>query len=129
MAEYDSSIALAKRLIEKKGRAGVSLVASGQGAPSDPTKPWRPDGGSANDVVLASGLRMAFLDAIRARDGALIVAESTAAAYLAKASLPDGVVPVDGNLIVTGARRYFVLKVEELAPGDQVVMYTLHIKG
>lgn len=129
MGEYDSAVRLAKRLIEKKGRAGVSLVSSGKGTPSDPLKPWRADAGSADDEVLASDLRAAFLDAIRARNGALIVAESTAAAYLAKASLPDGVAPVDGNLLVTGSRRYFVLKVEELAPGDQTVLYILHLKG
>lgn len=129
MAEYDSAIALAKRLIEKKGRAGVRLLSSGKGAPSNPVRPWRPDAGSSADAVLAQGLRVAFFDAIRARNGALIVAESTAAAYLAMASLPAGVVPADGMLLETGSRRYFVLKVEELAPGDQVVMYILHLKG
>lgn len=129
MAEYDKAVALAKRLIEKKGRGGVSLVSSGKGVPSDPERPWRPDSGSAEDAVLAQGLRVAFLDAVRARDGTLIVAESTAAAYLAKASLPDGVLPVDGSLLVTGSRRYFVLRVEELAPGDQTVLYILHLKG
>jgi hypothetical protein len=43
--------------------------------------------------------------------------------------LAAGVEPRNLDLLTTKGKTYSVLEVEELAPGDEVALYTLHLKG
>lgn len=129
MADYTSTIALAKRLIESKGRPGVLLQRRGVQTASDPDRPWRPDAGPDGLETLATAT-IVFLDVIRTRSGEAVVAESTASAYLAADSLPNGVAPKDGDVLtVPSGARFAALRVDTLAPSGDPILYTLHLKG
>lgn len=151
MGEYDSARALALRLIKKKGRAGVQLYRSGSGTPSDPARPWKPDGDGPDvdnptsaDVLVAT-LHGVFLDPVEARGSQgqfsfhvylragsdasdSIAPDATYAVYVAAAELPDGVTIEAGMLIVSQGRRYSVLQVSELKPGEDAILYTVSVK-
>ena len=145
MGEYDSARALALRLIKKKGRASVTIKRVGEGTPSDPDRPWKPDGGDAADVTLATGLHAVFLDPVEARGsqgqfsfavylrgGAdavdSIAPNATMIAYFAAAEMPTGVTIEPGHLVEQGGRRYSVLEVNELKPGEDAILYTVSLK-
>lgn len=121
MAEYDSAIALAKRLIEKKGRRDGKLLRASQAAPAG--KPWAP--GTAGKVALAENLAVAILGASLYKAGSL-TPETTAVGYLAAASFGDVRL---GDVLETRAERYSILAAEKLAPGEQDILYILHLKG
>ncbi len=121
MAEYDSAVALAKRLIEKKGRRDGKLLRASQAAPTD--QPWKP--GTSGKVALAEDLAVAILGASLFKVGSL-TPETTAVGYLAAASFDDVRL---GDVLETRAERYSVLSAEKLAPGDQDILYILHLKG
>lgn len=145
MGEYDSARALALRLIKKKGRSGVTIKKVGEGTPSDPDRPWKPDGGTAEDVTLATGLHGVFLDPVEARGSQgqfsfavylrggsdavdSIAPNATHIVYIAAAELPTGVTIEPGYLIEQGSRRYSVLEVNELKPGEDPILYTISVK-
>lgn len=132
MAEYSSAIALALRLIRKKGRADGEIIRTS--SPATPAQtPWKP--GVPTKTALAENLSVVVLDAKTmlafSRKGEAVIAslapEATAIAFLAAASLD--VPPAIGDLLETGGRRYSVLDVEDLCPGEQTILYTLHLKA
>lgn len=144
MAEYSNAVALAKRLITKKGRANVSAYRPGISAPTDADRPWKLDGPAVADQLLASGLHVVFLDnrqAIgwqgqfgfevsfrsRVENPDSLMPGATAVAYLIPEEL--GVVRLDANdLIVSGDRRYTVMRCDPLEPGDQLIMFIAQLK-
>lgn len=116
----------ARRLIAKNGRwdgvlsrPSIALV-----APQD--RPWASeDAAPAVDPVLASGLSVVVLDARTTLKPEVILPDQTAVAYLA----PGLVEPRNLDVLTTRGKSYSVLEVEELAPGDNTALYTLHLKG
>lgn len=113
----------ARRLIAKHGRKDGVLTrpSNAQQAPAD--KPWAPMA-TATDPEVASDLSVVVLDASLAVKPDQLLPEQTAVAYLA-----SGVEPRELDVLGTRGKAYSVLRVEELAPGDDTVLYILHLKG
>ena len=126
MSEYSSVRVLAVRLIKKKGRSdGVLKRPSSDNAASLGT-PWKPvEGALANDPVLAAELSVVVLGASEFKSEDLTPG-STAVAYMAADTCP---VVKTGDVLESRGARYSVLNAEDLAPGDESVLYILHLKA
>lgn len=139
MTEYSSAVALASKLIKKKGRKDVSLFRARPGTPSAPARPWKLDVTPAADQLLASGLNVLFLDQRQARgeQGQFgfevsfrsrvdmpdsIMPGATSVAYFIPAQLGTQV-PEAGDLVVSGTHRYTIMRCDALKPGDELVLY------
>ena len=120
MAEYDKAIALAKRLIDKKGRT-VTLMLS-ENAASDEGKPWE-----VNEVQRRSVDVKAVLVPIESKyvDGTTVMVTDKQM-YLAAADVTFPITP-QAKVRDKGYDNQ-VIKVETLEPGDQVVLYTVIIR-
>lgn len=148
MAEYDSARALTSRLIKKKGRSGVRLVRPGVGVATNPARPWKRDGGAAEDTVVAT-LSAVFLSPVEARSSAgqfafpvfsrsdvdlsdSLLNETTQMVYLADADLPAGV-ELDGQAVglyvESRGVRYVVLRGQTFRVGEQAILHILSVKG
>jgi len=120
MSEYASSIALAQRLINKKGR--VVTVSKATVAPADPAKPWDADQTAEETVDLRA---VAFPVESKYVDGTTVVVTDKQM-YVAAA---DTTFPITTQCKVTdkGYQRQ-VIMVDELEPGEDRVMYTLVVR-
>lgn len=146
MTEYASAVALAKRLIAKKGRSGVSIYRPTPGSVSNASRPWKLDNPSSPpaDTLLASGLRAVFLDARQARGAQgqfgfevsfrswmempdSLMPDTTSVAHFIPSDLGATVLQA-GDLVVTGSHRYVVNRCDALQPGDELVLYTVQLK-
>lgn len=126
MAGYESARALAERLIAKKGRKDGVLrrPSSDNAATSD--RPWAPqDSDPTQDPAMAEELSVVVLDAKLFKKEQL-TPETTAVAYLAASACPE---PRTGDLLETRGHRYSVLDVQDLAPGEDSILYTLNLKA
>lgn len=143
MAEYSSSVALASRLIKKKGSSGVLLYRPTPGGASNPSRPWKLDTPVADSLV-ASGLHAVFLDQRQVRGSRgqqlldqgfrsltdmpdSLMPNATAIGYFIPAELLGQELKV-GDLVVSGSHRYLVLRCDPLKPGDELVLYITHLK-
>lgn len=139
MTEYSSAVALAAKLIKKKGRSGVSLYRARSGTASNVARPWKLDVTPAADQLLASGLNVLFLDERQARgeQGQFgfevsfrsrvdmpdsIMPGATTVAYFIPAQLGTQV-PEAGDLVVSGNHRYTIMRCDALQPGNELVLY------
>jgi hypothetical protein len=115
----------ARRLIAKFGRSDGELSRPRQALEAVPGRPWAAQAQDpAVDPVLAAGLSVVVLDAKTVLRPELILPEQTAVAYLAA-----GLEPRNLDVLTTRGKSYSVLEVEELAPGDDTALFTLHLKG
>jgi hypothetical protein len=143
MTEYSSVVALAKKLITKKGRSGVSLYRGTPNTPANPARPWKLDVTVA-DQLIASGLHALFLDQREVRgdrgDAGLEIALRSVV-YMPDSLLPGATtigyfIPSElsgqalktGDLVVTGTNRYSVIECKPLKPGDELVLYVVQLK-
>lgn len=144
MSEYSSAIALAKRLITKKGRKAVSAYRPGESVASDADRPWKLDGPAVADQLLASGMHVLFLDGrqsvgflgqfgfevsfrSRVENPDSLMPGATAVAYI----IPDelGATRLQAeDLIVSGDRRYTVMRCDALEPGDELILFVAQLK-
>lgn len=144
MSEYSSAVALAKRLITKKGRKNVSAYRPAESAPLDGARPWKLDGPAVADQLLASGMHVVFLDnrqsvgwlgqfgfevsfRSRVENPDSLMPGATAVAYI----IPDelGVVRLQAeDLMVSGTTRYTVMRCDALQPGDELIMFVAQLK-
>lgn len=122
MAGYDNAVALAKRLIEKKGRT-VTLRQGISPAPTDPDAPWR----VGAPVEITKRVKAVFLhysqkevdgSRVRATDEKVLVAAGSLGSF----------VPAVGTAILDGARTLRVESVEVVRPGDDAVVYELQAR-
>lgn len=146
MTEYSSAVALAARLIKKKGRSGVSVYRPNSGTPSNASRPWKLDNPALPgvDTLLVSGLHAVFTDARQARGAQgqfgfevsfrawtempdSLVPDATAVAYFIPAELGVNVLQA-GDLVVSDGHRYAVMRCDPLKPGDELVLYTVQLK-
>lgn len=146
MGEYSSSVALAARLIKKKGRSGVSVYRPGVSDATDADRPWKLDdpASGAADVLVASGLHAVFLDPREARGAQgqfgfevsfrswmdmpdSLMPDATAVAYFIPAELGSDEL-LAGDLVVSDGHRYAVARVTPLKPGDELVVYVAQLK-
>lgn len=131
---------LPQRLIKKHGRAGVKLVRPGQGQVSDASKPWKPDT-PQGDATLVESFSAVFLDAEvvrqsqRSFSGALLVdssdsllAECTQVVYIAPPELGEEDVRV-ADLLESKGRRFSVLKVSPIEPGEERLLIIAQVRG
>lgn len=121
MGEYDSAVALARRLLKKKGRQ-VTLRGFNHGAPADPSKPWKPAANTPVDSpVFAVFLdyEQKYIDGTTIRTGDQRVFMSTEGVTLE---------PQQDGLIVTSNGNWTIVKSSPLAPGEQVILYELQVR-
>lgn len=120
MAEYDKAIALAKRLIDKKGR--TVTVLRRETAANDPDEPWEVDEVQrlkfdAKAVVFPVESRYVDNDTVRVTDKQM---------YLAAA---DAEFPITPECKVRDKGYDLqVIRVDVLEPGDQAVLYTVIVR-
>lgn len=126
MAGYDYARALAERLIAKKGRRDGVLRRPGSDNAAPADRPWAPvDSDPSQDPAMAENLSVVVLDAKLFKQDQL-TPETTAVAYLAASACPE---PRSGDLLETRGTRYAVLDVQDLAPGEDSILYTLNLKA
>lgn len=124
MGEYDSSIALAKRLIKKKGQQ-VTLRSLTATAAPDPAKPWYP---GANvpvnwtvDAVFL-GYEQKYIDGEQVQMGDQQV-------YMPAADLLGAQInPEEEGLVIRGTETWKIIKVKPLNPAGDPVMYELQVR-
>ena len=141
MTEYSSSVALAAKLIRKKGRSGVSMYRAVPGTPVT-SKPWKFEAPSV-DQLLALNMNVLFLDERQARGEQgqfgfdvsfrssvnmpdALTSSATAVAYIIPAQMGQ-FIPKAGDLIVSGTTRYTVLRCDALRPGNELVLYHVQL--
>lgn len=143
---YANAVALAKRLITKRGRSGVSVYRPEVGLVTDATRPWKTESLETPDAdtLLASGLHVLFLDTrqaagflgqfgfevsfrSRVENPDSLMPGATAVAYIIPEEL--GGVRLDArDLVVSGSRRYTVMRCDPLEPGDELIMFVAQLK-
>lgn len=141
---YASAVALAKRLITKKGRTGVSVYRPSESAATDADRPWKKDGAAVADQLLASGMHVLFLDnrqavgflgqfgfevsfRSRVENPDSLMPGSTSVAYIIPDELGAVRLQVE-DLIVSGTTRYTVMRCDALQPGDELIMFVAQLK-
>ena len=120
MAEFDSAIALAKRLIERKGRLMTfqrrTTTASDQNAPWDVEEEPTPEH-EAKAVVFPVEQKYVDGSTIRTTDKQMYVAAASLGVEL---TLSFTVKDRGQNLEIVG--------IEPLEPGEQRIMYTVFVR-
>lgn len=127
MAEYDSARALARRLIDTKGR-DLILRTVADGTLPDSAQPWDPaDTKSTTDTTV----RGVVVPASREfQEGSLVrVAEKTAYIAASPSATGSDISISQKDLIIDGGRAYRIVEFNLLAPGEQDVLYTLQLRG
>jgi len=124
MARFDNAIALADRLITKNGEA-VMLNRRVDGAPPDPTKPWRV--GAQTETTTA--IRGVFLNHSEAREAGIVLKEGEQIVFVPAADLGAVVPDPATDVIVRGnGERWSVVEHETLKPNDQTIMETITVR-
>lgn len=124
MGEYDSAVALAQRLIAKKGAAAI-LRASAKAPPPDPSKPWKP--GARSDVD--QNIKAVFLDYKQSViDGSRIKQGDQRVLVASTDDLGNPVAPTTNHRIIRGSEDWQVMDVATTKPGDQVVYFELQVR-
>jgi hypothetical protein len=119
MGEYDSAVALAARLLAKKGRDVVLLRSPSQPV-ADSSKPWRVGSSTYTQVPL----RAVFLDAPLERFSGPRAGDERWC-IIAGSSVETE--PRTDELVQDGALTYSIEAVTRLQPGDAVVAYSLKV--
>lgn len=144
MADYSRAIALVKRLITKKGRTNVSAYRPGISEPLDGDRPWKLDGAAVADTLLASGMHVLFLDnreavgflgqfgfevsfRSRVENPDSLMPGATSVAYIIPEELGAARLQPE-DLMVSGTRRYTVMRCDPLEPGDELIMFVAQLK-
>lgn len=124
MAEYDSAVALAKRLIAKKGQ-DVTLRGFTAGAAPDPTKPWKP---GANNPVNQT-VKAVFLDYKQKYIDGEMIQSGDQKIYLSATDTSDGsIVPEEEGLVVRDTEIWKIVKIKQLNPNGQSIMFELQVR-
>jgi hypothetical protein len=124
MGEYDNAVALATRLLAKKGRL-VTLLRKPTPTVPDSSKPWRVDKTSYTRLPLKG----VFLDApLEGQGGERNPGEDRWCIISAKTK--EGVSvsePLLADLIEDGTKVYSIEAVTRLQPGDTVIAYSMKV--
>jgi hypothetical protein len=121
VAEYDSAIALAKRLIKKKGRA-VVLRSYTATAAADAAKPWKP---GVNTPSNQNGFGVFLNYEQKFIDGSTIL-RGDQHVYLSLEGITTA--PQVQGTLLRDAEIWKIIAVEPLNPGEQVVFYELQVR-
>lgn len=124
MAGYDSVIALAKRLITKKGQE-VALRGFTTGTAPDPAKPWEPGANSVSDQTVSAvflDYEQKYVDGTMIRTGDQIV-------YMPSTDVLDvAIAPQVDGLVLRGAEVWEIVNSRPLNPAGQPIMYVLQVR-
>lgn len=119
MAEYDSAIALAKKLIDKKGRQinvrRTTLV--------DGPNPLDPPTQTNTDYPV----RAVFLDYEQSLINETLIKVGDQRCLIPAIDVPISISTAD--LIIDGSSVYSIKNDGILKPGDQVIIYDLQVRG
>lgn len=130
MAEYDSAIAFAVRLIKKKGEQSIFRRRT-DATPPDPAKPWEPGVSGESDTTVSA----VWLDeeSVRRFGSTLIpgtiVKERQQLVLIAGASLGT-IIPnaSTDTLVRASGEKWSLQKVNTLSPNGQVILHTLVVE-
>ena len=118
MTEYTNAIALALRLINKKGRT----ILLRRVTKADTGSPWKPGAVSNSDI----SVKGVFLGTTNFnREGELVTTENE---HILIAASGLAVVPAVNDLIIDSTETLKILNVDPLKPGDEAVLYTIEVK-
>lgn len=128
MAEFDRSIASAKRMIQKKGQL-VQWRKLSDGIPADPSKPWLPSAGGQVDT----DVYICFVP-VKDRATRLFFAHMTGreVAIGSLAGLMAGDVAFEPSLkdvVIRSGVQLAIDSIDLLSPNGQKVLYTIEFKG
>lgn len=124
MAEYDSAIALAKRLIAKKGTS-VTLRSMTPGALPDANEPWRAGANTPVDQTV----KAVFLDYEQAYiDGTTIRMGDQRVFMPATDNSDVAITPEVDGLVIRGSETWKIVKPRPLNPGNQMVMFEIQVR-
>ncbi len=116
---------MARRLIDKFGRHDGELLRPALALQTAPDRPWASEAiDPAVDPSVGANLAVVVLDALTVLKAEQLLPEQTAVAYMSA-----DVEPKNLDILTTSGQRYSILRVEELAPGVDIALYTLHLKG
>lgn len=131
MATYDSAVALARRLIDKKGGRTV-LIKAGSPVTPDEDKPWEQE--SSDPATTSKTIKAVFLDFAslgsapkRFADGTL-VQEGDKQVYLSASSLGSIVVGLNDILQRADGSRWIVKTAKLLDPDGQKILWEVWVK-
>lgn len=120
MGEYDSAIALAARLISKKGRAAtIRRLAT---TTPDASKPWRVDAAAPTDYPV----RAVFLDYEKNEIDGTNVQAGDQKCLVAASGL--AIEPAPPDVVVDGAVVWTIVKTKPLRPGDDNVFFDIQLR-
>lgn len=121
MAQYDSAIALAKRLIDKFGRDAF-IRRTTDGAPLDPAKPWEPGAPTtANHAV-----RAVFLNRKRETVEGSTVVKDVCDCLVAASGL--AIAPGTKDHVLEDALVWEIVDAQPLKPAGDAVMYEMKLR-
>jgi hypothetical protein len=124
MGEYTSAVALATRLLEKKGRL-VTLLRKPTQTVSNVAKPWRVDKTSYTRLPLKGVFLDAPLEGLRGGKNpgderwCILAAKTAAGVTVLEPSLAE--------LIEDGTKTYSIEAVTRLQPGDTAIAYSVKV--
>lgn len=122
MAEYDSAVATALRLINLKGKT-VTFKTKGLTTP-DANEPWNKTKGSPTPIGTPKAVEVSLQRKYANREN---IRETDIQLLVAASGL--GFVPSTDHLVDIGSDTYQVVAVDRLKPGDQDIMYTVILRG
>lgn len=115
---YETSVNLAKRLIETKGRM-VSIVYRSQGI----YNPTNDDiAGASSETVDVYGV---FLDYDERNIDGTLIRQGDKKMLLAAKNIQR---PIINDIINDGEIEYSIVNIKELAPGDETIIYQLQLR-
>lgn len=124
MGEYDSSVALAKRLIKKKGQP-VTLKTFANTPPADPDPPWK----SGDNVPTLQTVNAVFLDYEQKYiDGEFIRSgdQRVFAPSTDTAEVP--ISPTLNGLILRGSQIWKIVGIKPLNPNGQSILFEIQVR-
>lgn len=123
MGEYESAVALATRLINRKG-ASIKLRTVADGAPTSPNKPWEVPSQSRRDF----DWHAVFLDySVKEIDGTTVL-QGDQHCFAVPDNVSDAVEPTSKARIVRGTQVWTIVKVTPLNPGGVVIYYDIQVR-
>lgn len=124
MGEYDSAIALARRLIKKKGAVVTLRGFSRAPDPSD-DEPWNPSPNDPQDAEVDA----VFLDFEQKYiDGSVILFGDQQVYMPAFDTSGDPLTPEAEGVVIRGGETWKIIAVKPLNPAGDPVMYTLQVR-
>lgn len=123
MAQYDSAIALALKLLTKFGETST-LTRKNEGTPPDTDKPWTP--GTVDEDEY--DVKAVWLDFDEKRVDGDIVKAGDQNVYVAASGLAISPDASTDHIIRASGEIWSIVGVKTLAPNGRLILHTLHVR-